>query len=135
MAIQLLKLTCKTLAICALGAGLMPSIASAAGNKTNADIQAQYRADVAHCKSPQATQDRNTCMKEAGAAMEEARRNQLVTGSPNYQQDAVNRCKALPTDRQQDCLMQMSGQDTVTKGSVDSGGILRETTITVPAKQ
>ncbi|WP_132586361.1 hypothetical protein [Paralcaligenes ureilyticus] len=113
----------------------MPSIASAAGNKTNADIQAQYRADVAHCKSPQATQDRNTCMKEAGAAMEEARRNQLVTGNPNYQQDAVNRCKALPTDRQQDCLMQMSGQDTVTKGSVDSGGILRETTITVPAKQ
>ncbi|MEO6984533.1 MAG: hypothetical protein ABI155_04260 [Paralcaligenes sp.] len=135
MAIQLLKLTCKTLAICALGVGLMPSIASAAGNKTNADIQAQYRADVAHCKSPQANQDRTTCMKEAGAAMEEAKRDRLVVGNANYQENQANRCKALPTGLQQDCLMQMSGQDTVTKGSVSSGGILRETTITVPAKQ
>lgn len=135
MAIQLLKLTCKTLAICALGAGLAPSVASAAANKTNAEIQAQYRADVAHCSSPQATEGLATCLKEAGAAREEALRNQLVVGSPNYQQDAMNRCKALPTGLQQDCLMQMSGQNTVTKGSVGSGGILRETTITVPANQ
>ena len=136
MAFRLTKFTCQTLAACAMTAGLFSSVALAAGNKSSADIQAQYRADVTHCNSGQSSQGRATCLREAGAAREEALRNRLVMGNENYQQDAANRCKSLPAgQQQQDCMMQMSGQDTVTKGSVDSGGVLRETTITVPAGQ
>ncbi|OWT54749.1 hypothetical protein CEY11_21545 [Candidimonas nitroreducens] len=105
----------------------------AAGPSRNADLRAQYQSDVAFCKSSATTESRATCMKEAGAAYEEAKRNRLVSGSHDYQQDSTNRCKSLPAGQQQDCMMQMSGQNTVTRGSVESGGILRETTITVPA--
>jgi len=133
MAFRVSKLTCQTLAAGLLSAGLFSSVAMAAGPSRNADLRAQYQSDVAFCKSSATTESRATCMKEAGAAYEEAKRNRLVAGSHDYQQDATNRCKALPAGQQQDCMMQMSGQNTVTKGSVESGGILRETTITVPA--
>lgn len=133
MAFRLSKLTCQTLAAGLLSAGLFSSVAMAAGPNKSADLRAQYQSDVAFCKSSQTTESRATCMKEAGAAYEEAKRNRLVSGSHDYQQDATNRCKSLPAGQQQDCMMQMSGQNTVTKGSVESGGILRETTITVPA--
>lgn len=133
MAFRLSKFTYQTLAASLLSAGLFSSVAMAAGRNDNADLRAQYQSDVAFCKSSQTTESRATCMKEAGAAYDEARRHRLTEGTHDYQQDAMNRCKALPAGQQQDCMTQMSGQNTVTKGSVEGGGILRETTITVPA--
>jgi hypothetical protein len=95
--------------------------------------QAQYRADVAHCKSGLSNQDQATCLQEAGAALEAARRGNLTT-SPSYTADQTARCQQLPADQRQDCMTLMSDQaNTKVEGSVSGGGVLRETTITVPA--
>jgi hypothetical protein len=123
-------------ALCLIGAALFASAALAAGkgaaSQADAGAKAQYQADVAHCKAGQSNQDRATCLKEAGAALVEARRNQLSNGPAAYDQDKLKRCQALPASQQQDCITQMSGQDTQTEGNALSGGVLRQTTITVP---
>jgi hypothetical protein len=109
----------------ALAQGTAPATAS-----TSLSPQAQYKLDVERCNTGQTNQDKATCMREAGAALEEARRNHLTNAQP---QNATERCNALPADQRQDCLMQMSGQNTKVEGSIEAGGVLRETTLTVPA--
>ncbi|NYT61843.1 hypothetical protein H0A66_05830 [Alcaligenaceae bacterium] len=121
-----------------LAACLATPLAFAAGpgaTGNHADIEARYQSDIALCNSGKSAEDKKTCLREAGAAREEALRNRL--GNGNQQALSANetaRCKALPTEQRDDCLLQMSGKDTVSQGSVNAGGILRETTIPVPAK-
>ena len=105
----------------------------AQGNDASLDYEARYQKDVARCNAGQTNQDRATCMREAGAARDEARRNRLGDGSGNYEDNQKKRCMALPASEQEDCLIQMSGQHTTTRGSIGGGGILRETVITIPA--
>ncbi|MCD0505688.1 hypothetical protein, partial [Bordetella petrii] len=108
--------------------------AQAAGTATSGSIQSQYQHDVQRCNSGQTNQDRATCLQEAGAAREEAARNRLDNNqSANYDTNATARCGKLPAAQQQDCLRQMAAPTSV-KGSVESGGVLRETVIPVPAQ-
>ncbi len=126
------------LAIGTTGACLMGVSAFAAGGASGAgvDLNAQYQMDIERCNSGTSGQDVATCKQEAGAALEEAKRNRLTTHPANYEQNALNRCQALPASEQQDCLIQMRGQNpnatTTTQGSVAGGGILRQTEITIP---
>jgi len=127
----------RALTLCATGALLFSPLAFAAGPAAagaQTDASAQYKADVARCKSGQTNQDEATCLREAGAALEEARRNRLSNNAApgSYRQNALDRCNALPAGQREDCLTQMSGSDTTVKGSVGGGGVLRETTITIP---
>jgi hypothetical protein len=123
---------------CLIGAAFLATAASAAGaasaqHNANAGAQAQYRADVAHCKSGQSNEGMATCMKEAGAALQAAKAGNLTT-EPSYTSDQMKRCQTLPANQQQDCMALMSDQgNTRVDGSVNAGGVLRETTITVPA--
>lgn len=95
--------------------------------------QSQYQADVQRCKSTPGI-DQKACLREAGAALEASRSNKLTTPSADAaNQERTQRCNALPTGERQDCLTLMDSANTRTQGSVQSGGILRETTITVPA--
>lgn len=95
--------------------------------------QAQYQVDVQHCNSTPGI-DKKACMREAGAALEASRRNTLTTPSADAANlDRTRRCNALPADQRQDCLTLMDSPNTRTQGSVQGGGILRETTITIPA--
>lgn len=125
----------RMLIACALGACLAAPLAMAAGSgaalNTN-DIEARYKADIERCKAGQTNQDKPTCIREAGAAREEANRNRLSNnGNPQtYDMNEKARCQALPTAERNDCMLQMSGQNTSTQGSVGGGGVLRETTIT-----
>ncbi|RTZ47633.1 hypothetical protein EKL30_01125 [Candidimonas sp. SYP-B2681] len=126
-----------TLGAWCLAALLAAPVAMAAGAGSpapaNSDIEARYTADVARCNAGQINQDKTTCLREAGAARNEARRNRLSSSNQAYEQNEIKRCQALPVGERDDCMLQMSGQNTVTKGSVGSGGVLRETTITTPA--
>ena len=99
----------------ALSAASMAFSASA-GTRTGAmsEAQARYQQDRAACMTGQSNQDRATCLKEAGAALAEARRGNL--------NDAQG---------QTDCLARMRGEGT-TEGSVAGGGILREKVTIVP---
>lgn len=140
MSIRITQLCRTTLTAGALGACLFaPTVLAAvpadATANSSTNIEARYKTDVARCKAGQTNQDEATCLQEAGAALEEAKRNQLNNHQAgSYDQNTVDRCNGLPLDKQKDCIALMSGKNEVKEGSIDSGGVLRETTIPVPAK-
>lgn len=118
------------LLLCAFALGACSAV-NAASVSTSADAKARYESDVARCKAGQTNQDEATCIREAGAALEEANRNRLTNNDSNYAQNQTDRCHKLPVNEQSDCLKQMSGADTQTQGSINAGGVLRETKIEV----
>lgn len=98
-----------------------------------ASPQTQYQQDVARCNTTPGI-DKKACLREAGAAEQAARQDKLT--SPSMQTETQNRnqrCDSLPADQRQDCTTLMDSANTRTEGSVQSGGVLRETTITIPA--
>src|SRR5690606_4550447 len=84
----------RLLIACAVGASLAAPAAMAANSMS--DAQAQYRADVERCNAGDTNQDKATCLREAGAALQEARRNRLLRGSPSYEENQRARCDRLP---------------------------------------
>ncbi|EJC65384.1 MULTISPECIES: hypothetical protein [Alcaligenes] len=92
-----------------------------------------YRHDIQRCEQFTGEQ-RTTCRREAGAALQAERQHKLDKQDHNLEANRQARCHRLPADRQQDCLKAMRGQDTTVRGSVEGGGILRETTTVVPAQ-
>lgn len=119
----------------ALGGLAGVSAARAADASTATSIQSQYEYDVQRCNSGQTNQSKAVCLQEAGAAREEAERKRLDNGqSANYRNNAVDRCTKLPQPQREDCLLQMRSPTKV-EGSIESGGVLRETVIQVPAPQ
>lgn len=106
---------------CCLGLSGQVLAASAGGNT--------YQQERAACMDGSSQQDRATCLREAAAARGEAKRGHL-TESTSYEENATARCNVLPPSDRQDCIKRIHGQGTVS-GSVESGGIYRETTTTV----
>ena len=112
------------------GVGLALSMASSAYAASPTE---QYRADVQRCKTTPGI-DQKACLSEAGAALAAARRDALTDPSAQMEADhRTERCDRLPTQQREQCMMLMQSNQTRTEGSVQSGGILRETTITIPA--
>jgi hypothetical protein len=121
----------KTLAIGIASTTLMVAGAQAATTEAAGSIDARERAD---CEAGRSTQDRATCLKEAGAAARERKRNGLANvGSARL--NATERCKPLPVEDKADCLARIEGpaspnQQVTTSGSVAAGGVIRETKTT-----
>lgn len=101
------------------------ALALAAGRDNSAKAQARYQQERALCLNGQSSQDRATCLREAGAALSEAKHGRLGDGSASYAENALNRCKAQPPENQEACRARIDGAG-VTSGSVAGGGILRE---------
>ena len=90
----------------------------------------QYDMERAACISGRSNQDRATCLKEADAARDAARRGQLTDAdAASYRKNALDRCKALVGDDARDCVTRMNGGGTVS-GSVEAGGLYRESVTT-----
>ncbi|MDB5804323.1 MAG: hypothetical protein JWN73_1645 [Betaproteobacteria bacterium] len=106
--------------------------AHAADRSAAAQAQAQYKRDLAACDSNRATEDRGTCRTEAGRAYAQAKAGDF-NNPVDYRQNARARCEALKGGDRQACESRMSGGGS-TEGSVGGGGILRESTRTVPAR-
>ncbi len=100
----------------------MSALAATPGN----EIDQKYKDDRAQCLSGSTPQDRPTCLREAGAARDEARRGQLGDGCANYRKNAKERCDVLTGDEQRDCIARAKGKGSVS-GSVAGGGVMRET--------
>ena len=112
---------------------LLISTSSIAADRTGA--QAVYQQDRAACNSGQTNQDRATCLKEAGAALVEARRGGLDDGQGQFERNRLLRCDNQPPQDREDCVRRMNGEG-FTSGSVEGGGILRElVTPVVPAQR
>lgn len=102
--------------------------ATAAAPAVAPDIQTRYEQERARCMSGQSGQAQETCLKEAGAARDQARQGQLNDGDAKYGKNARDRCAALTGDEQRDCMARMKNSTNTTEsGSVKGGGILRET--------
>jgi len=117
------------LAGCCLAALLGASGALAQGT-IDREAQLTYQKEAASCRGG-TRQDRATCMREAGAARDEARRGRLADRGASYSKNAAQRCDALPDAERKDCLLRAQGQGKVS-GSVDGGGIVRETVTRTP---
>ena len=121
------------LIVVGVAAGYAASPAHAADAAASA-AKSTYLKDRADCEAGRTAEDRATCLKEAGAAQDERKRNRLDnTGS--MRQNAIDRCNAVAPKDKADCLARIEGpsqanQKTTTSGSVAGGGIIRETTTT-----
>jgi len=99
-----------------------------------AAAKSTYSKERADCEAGKTGQDRATCLKEAGAAEQERKRNTLDnTGSAR--QNAIERCNLVAAKDKADCLARIEGpsqanQTTTTSGSVAGGGVVRETKTT-----
>jgi len=118
----------------ALGAvaALLLFAGSASAAKVS-DAQLRYQQERAVCMNGTSNQDRATCLKEAGAAWQEAKRAGLATsGDASLQQNRLQRCNALPAQDREDCALRM--EHGTTSGSAQQGGILREIERPVPTR-
>ncbi|MBP7565582.1 MAG: hypothetical protein KA795_06210 [Burkholderiaceae bacterium] len=115
--------------------GLSIGGALAAGGSDNANAQERYRQEAAACNAGQSAQDRATCMQEAGAALDEARRGRLDQSSvaaSTRTGNAVARCEVFTGEELSACRARALGTApaegaTITRGSVEGGGVIRET--------
>jgi hypothetical protein len=91
-----------------------------------AAAQSTYTQERAACDSGQSGQSRADCLREAGAARNEARQGKLGNnaGAEAYSKNATARCGALPMAEREECTRRM--QEGTVSGSVESGGMLRE---------
>ena len=89
--------------------------------------EAMYRYEREKCLSGRSHQDRATCLKEAGAALAEARRGRLDNGLSERQlaENRVARCAAQPASERADCERMARGEGTAA-GSVEGGGVIKE---------
>jgi hypothetical protein len=107
----------------ALAAFVLP--ASAAGPVSPAE--SKYEQEKARCVAGQSNQDRATCLKEAGAAYDEARKGSLgATSAADLERNATQRCEAQPAADQAACIQRIVGAGAA-EGSVGGGGLIRET--------
>ncbi len=109
--------------------------ASPAGNaRHNANDHSSMQQRRAACaQMPEAS--RAPCLREIGAAAQAARRGDLSSpGDNTYERNAMERCEVFktPQDRS-DCQARLQGNPV--SGSVEGGGVLREATTMVPARQ
>ena len=102
---------------------------ASAQNTGMGSTRQSYQQDRAFCNSGQSSQDRATCLREAGAAAQERPRGNL-TESADANKFARCDYHKNPEDREY-CIRRMNGEGTVS-GSVDGGGVMRE--LRVPAK-
>ena len=92
------------------------------------EAASRYEQERVRCLSGQSGQARETCLKEAGAARDAAKKGQLSDGNGRLQKNAKDRCDALAGDDRRDCVARIQGASNTTQtGSVEGGGTIRET--------
>ena len=98
----------------------------AAGKGKLSQAQVDYQHERARCQRGESGQSLATCLKEAGAAYDEARRGSLGnTPAADLARNATQRCDAQPPGDRESCMQRILGAGK-TEGSVSGGGLLRE---------
>lgn len=97
------------------------------------DAQARYQRERAACLNDRSGQERSSCLRDAGAALAEARQGRLGNGSTpqDWRANAVRRCQVHPPAERALCERLALGEGTQ-DGSVEEGAIVRELVTTVP---
>lgn len=115
----------------ALLPALLLALATATASALPDPSDAVYRQERAACMEGRTPQDRTTCLKEAGAARAEARRQGLDNGETPAQlrANALLRCQRVAASDRAACERMVQG-DGQRSGTVAGGGVL--TQITTP---
>jgi len=93
--------------------------------------QATYTRDRAECMKKDAG-ERETCLREAGAALQESKRGGLTDEKAELEKNRLARCDNQPAQDRGECIRRMN--EGTTTGSVKEGAVVRELRTTVPAK-
>ena len=109
---------------------LFASVGVAVAQEAPSAAQQRYQQDMAACTSGQSSQDSATCQREARNALAEASRGGL-SGASDAPRNSVQRCDVFSGDERSACEARVRGS---VQGSVEGGGILRETVTPIPAK-
>ena len=114
----------------AMGLGSAMAAGKGAAETASSSALSRYEAERAACMDGRSGQDRATCLKEAGAALAEARRGRLSNGesAEALMRNAEARCQAVAADDRDACMLMAHGKGSVS-GSVKAGGTMREITI------
>ena len=112
-------------------AGTMAA-AQAGPSQDAVEAQARYRAEMAQCASGHTSQPVSVCRTEARNALAEARRGGLIDPPGEYARNAVRRCQEFSGDDRRVCEERVRNP-TRLEGSVEGGGVLRETVTVLPA--
>lgn len=125
---------CGTFLMSCAAVALVFSAAAAAQTKTGAaEAQKRYQEERAFCLSGKSAQDQKTCLREAGAALQDARSGKLDEGQA-FERNQLARCDYLKGEDRDLCVRRMGGEGKVS-GSVEGGGIYRELTVTEPVSE
>lgn len=119
-----------TLALCVLP--VLAADPSASASMSAA--QAEYAKERAVCLSGSSPEGQSTCLKEAGAALQMARRagGRLPDESPQVlAENALRRCEVVAPDDRVACEQMAAGHGIVS-GSVAGGGVLKQYVTIVP---
>jgi hypothetical protein len=117
----------------AVAALMLFSSAQAAGSISSSQAQANYAREIAVCNSGQSNQTLETCRREAGSALAEAKRGQLNDAPDQYQTNALRRCETHTGDDRQACEARILGQGDITSGT-QAGGVLRKSITVTPGQ-
>lgn len=113
----------------ACGAVVLLGVATvqAAGGSVSSSVEARktHERDVAACHAGKTHQDRATCLREAGAALQAAKAGRPENDQSQFEKNRLLRCERQPLEDRADCVRRMNGEGT-TSGSVESGAIFRE---------
>jgi len=124
----------RTLTSAAFALLLVSGAAQAAGpSRDSAGAQARYLQEMAVCDSGQSQQSLQTCRTEARNALAEARRGGLTAAPQRLDRNALQRCMEFIGDDRVACEARVLNPSRL-EGSVNGGGVLRESVILVPAK-
>jgi hypothetical protein len=107
--------------------------ALAGPSPASAEAQARYREDMAVCASGQSNQPASVCRTEARNALAEAQRGGLIDVPSEYARNAVVRCAEFQGDDRSACEARVRNP-TRLDGSVEGGGLLRETVTVTPVQ-
>lgn len=102
---------------------LVVTIFGSTATLAQTSLQQQYEQDLKHCESATVV-DKEACRKEAGAALQTAKKNEL-TSPANDNQSLTNRCQYQTGERQKECELLMQNNNAQVQGSVESGGVIR----------
>jgi len=126
---ELLCLAITVAAVCSTFS--VGAISASAPAQTPAE--ARYQQDRANCLAGKTAESQTTCLKEAAAALQAARKHDLRTPTPaEVAANERRRCEALSGDDKRDCLKRADNIDTTVSGSVAAGGDLKETVTIIP---
>lgn len=97
--------------------------------------QQAYEQAKAYCTTLSAEAQKN-CQRDAYAAFNQAKKQGSSTKNTEaLSKNRLARCDQLPTQQQSDCKAQMTGSyDTKVYGSVEGGGVLRQSIIEIPGQ-